>query len=101
VERDTEDTTLSGAATGNAVLSTVCKWTEGTAKRSVTSERSARQAGMSATQTNAEESLVRQHGHLVLVALWNSQPVEADESVSDVVTQTQAINEINEPCSPI
>jgi len=40
------------------------------------------------------ESLVCQHGHLVLDALWNSQPIAADESISDVITETQAENEL-------
>jgi len=39
------------------------------------------------------ESLVCQHGHLVHYALWNSQPVEADESIGDVVTETKVIDE--------
>jgi len=56
-ERDVEDTMSSGklfqifrAATGNALLPTACKRTDGTAKRSVTAERSARRPGMPATQ---------------------------------------------------
>jgi len=39
------------------------------------------------------ESLARQHSHLVLDALCNSQTVEADESVGDVVTETPVVNE--------
>jgi len=39
------------------------------------------------------ESLVRQHGYLVLDALWNSHPVKADDSVGDVVTEPQVVNE--------
>jgi len=45
------------------------------------------------TQRSVVESLVRQHGRLVPDALWNSQPVEADASVGDVVTETQAVAE--------
>jgi len=50
------------------------------------------------TRRSVEESLARQHGHFVLDALWNSQPVEAGESVRGVVKETQAVNE---PCSRI
>jgi len=32
------------------------------------------------TRCSVVESLVRQHSHLVLDTVWNSQPVEADES---------------------
>jgi len=51
-----------------------------------------------ATQHSVVERLVRQHGHLILDALWNSQLVEADESVGDVVTETPTVNE---PCNRI
>jgi len=99
--RDAVDTLSSGelfqtfeAATRNALLSTVCKQTEDTARQSVTAERSARRLYVrnmnewrKIMRRSIVESLVHQHGHLVLDAPWNSQPMEADESLGDVTTE--------------
>jgi len=41
------------------------------------------------TWCSVVESLVCHHCHLELDMLWNSQPAEADDSISDVVTENQ------------
>jgi len=86
---------IFGVATGNALLLTVCKQKK--QNRQEVSDSRVRctgvcRLGMSATKVTWH-GLVRQHDLLVFEALWNSQPVEADESIGDVVLETQVVNE--------
>ena len=96
---------IRGPATVKARLPTVESLTEGTDRRLVPAERSARRPGRSATGTRGPRyrgALPRralyvssQHGDFIFNPLWDSQPVKTDKRVSDVV---RGCHVVDQPC---
>ena len=97
---------VCGPATGKARLPTVDSLLVGTTSRLVSTERSDRRLGRSATRVKGRrypesvDDFICQDGDLELDSLRDMQPMEAGQRVGDVVGSPQVIH-VDQPCSRV